>query len=467
MHSEAKENGQVNGNGPANGVNGQNGHSGKTTHVLVVGAGLAGLLIAQGLRKLNATLEAEGHSARYSWTIYERDESQLVRGGGFSLTIHWALEQLCQILPEEMHERVYKCVGNPVAFANGDMGTFTYLNMRTGEPLIHAPIPAGWKGARMARIKFIDLLMEGVDVHFSKRITGISFPDSGTVCAEFEDGEKAIGDLLIGADGSRSLVRRFQYGEDNAKNRKLPIRMINCRAAYPMSSEMMQKSLAIDPHLFHGGDPEQNGYFMFAFLDVPPPDKPDGLASVQLTISWPFEEGYLGEKEGSDPPETFDEQREWLKRIAKHWASPVRDLIYNIADDSVLRNVNIEEWLPSDDIPRFSDKRVTVVGDAAHLMTSCKSNLLIMSQRLCANCEPVRGENANHGVVDVAGLLGLLRKSGSGEIDIEDVVGLYEEEMISRTRPATVKARMACLDANHYAQVKPGSMFLAKRSMRD
>lgn len=79
----------------------------------------------------------------------------------------------------------------------------------------------------------------------------------------------------------------------------------------------------------------------------------------------------------------------------------------------------------------------------------------------------VRGENANHGVVDVANLLALLGASGAGSINIRDVVSRYEEEMIARTRPATVKARNACLDANHYANVKPGSMFLAKRSMVD
>ena len=94
---------------------------------------------------------------------------------------------------------------------------------------------------------------------------------------------------------------------------------------------------------------------------------------MQLTISWPFEEGYLGEEQGSEPPEEFEERLAWLRRIAKYWANPVREMIYNIPDGSILRAVNIEEWLPNNDMTRYKDERVTIVGDAAHLMTSCKN----------------------------------------------------------------------------------------------
>ena len=370
--SDSAINGHTNGypNGNTNGHRTQ--HSEHTkTHVLIVGAGLTGLLLAQGLRKLNATLEAQGHPAKYTWQVYERDPSQLVRGGGFSLTIHWALEHLYRILPEDMASRVFQCVGNPAAIENGQMGGFTYLNLRTGDPLIRVSVPPGWKGARMARVKFVNLVMEGVDIQYSKRLADITFPDPDTVNVAFTDGESATGNLLIGADGSRSVVRRFLHGEENSRNRQLPIRMINCRVQYPM--DMLKECVNIDPHLFHGGDPEQNGYFMFAFLDIPTSESPTDKASVQLTISWPFEEGYLGEEQGSEPPEEFEERLAWLRRIAKYWANPVREMIYNIPDGSILRAVNIEEWLPNNDMTRYKDERVTIVGDAAHLMTSCKN----------------------------------------------------------------------------------------------
>lgn len=79
----------------------------------------------------------------------------------------------------------------------------------------------------------------------------------------------------------------------------------------------------------------------------------------------------------------------------------------------------------------------------------------------------VRGENANHGVVDVAKLVALLMPGSDGTADLSQAVSRYEEEMIRRTRPATAKARQACLDANHFANVKTGSPFLSRRTMLD
>lgn len=66
--------------------------------------------------------------------------------------------------------------------------------------------------------------------------------------------------------------------------------------------------------------------------------------------------------------------------------------------------------------------------------------------------------------MDVAKLVALLAPNSDGSVDLGEVVGKYEEEMIGRTRPATVKAKQACLDANHFADVKTGSPFLSRRT---
>ncbi|KAL4913243.1 hypothetical protein BDW62DRAFT_205760 [Aspergillus aurantiobrunneus] len=83
------------------GGNGEHLDQPKQTHIIIIVAGLTGLLLAQGLRKLNAILEAQGLPARYTFSIDERDKSSFYRRGGFSLTIHWALQQLYDILPQD------------------------------------------------------------------------------------------------------------------------------------------------------------------------------------------------------------------------------------------------------------------------------------------------------------------------------------------------------------------------------
>ncbi|KAJ5960695.1 uncharacterized protein N7479_007845 [Penicillium vulpinum] len=85
-----------------------------------------------------------------------------------------------------------------------------------------------------------------------------------------------------------------------ASKPQLPVRMLNCRSDYPLKDR--EACLKIDLRLFHAGDPVQNGYFMFAFLDIPSLGSKEGKAGVQLTISWPYESGYLDEKEPSDAP---------------------------------------------------------------------------------------------------------------------------------------------------------------------
>lgn len=47
-------------------------------HVLILGAGLGGLALAQALRKLGITFE-----------IFERDESPHARFQGWAIALHW------------------------------------------------------------------------------------------------------------------------------------------------------------------------------------------------------------------------------------------------------------------------------------------------------------------------------------------------------------------------------------------
>ncbi|KAL8960001.1 MAG: hypothetical protein Q9183_005539 [Haloplaca sp. 2 TL-2023] len=339
-------------------------------HIIIIGAGLTGLLFAQGIRKLNANLESQGLPPKYTYCVYERDPSQFFRGGGFSLTIHWGLDHVCDMLMPELSEQIYGCTGNKFAMDRGEMGYFTYLNLRTGQPLFRVPVPKDWKGARMNRVKFIKLLMTDLNIKYSKRLSTITFPDDDTVCARFEDGESITGDLLIGADGSRSAVRHFLYGKENSENVQLPIRMINTRVEYPL--DQLQECLAIDPHTFHGGDPEQNGYFLWAWLDLPSPESKRATASVQMTFAWPYEAGYLGEQKPTDPQNEHLERLKWLQRTAEHWTNPLGDLIRRMPEDSFTLPVTMAEWLPSDAVKRKTNGRVTMVGDSAHLMTSCK-----------------------------------------------------------------------------------------------
>ncbi len=124
-------------------------------HVLIIGAGVTGLLLAQSLKR---------HSIPF--TVFERDPYPHHRGKGWGLTIHWALQNLLDLLPESVIERLPETYVDPEAVRNGENGNFLFFNLRNGEALWKVPPN---KRMRVAREKLRALLMEGVEVKVSLR----------------------------------------------------------------------------------------------------------------------------------------------------------------------------------------------------------------------------------------------------------------------------------------------------------
>jgi FAD-dependent urate hydroxylase len=65
------------------------------------------------------------------------------------------------------------------------------------------------KRARLYQALLGDAARRGIEVQFGRRLVGATLTDGGQVTAEFQDGGRATGDLLVGADGVHSTVRRL------------------------------------------------------------------------------------------------------------------------------------------------------------------------------------------------------------------------------------------------------------------
>lgn len=143
----------------------------KHIHILIIGAGLTGLILAQALRKLQhlASLNNNTNNTTtpppplITYEIFERDPRAFFRGGGWSLTIHWALTDLQNLLPDEIMQNFETCLVNRDAAAAGQAGNFQFLNLCTSEIVEAWPIPRG-AASRVSREKILELLMRGVDV---------------------------------------------------------------------------------------------------------------------------------------------------------------------------------------------------------------------------------------------------------------------------------------------------------------
>jgi 2-polyprenyl-6-methoxyphenol hydroxylase-like FAD-dependent oxidoreductase len=162
-------------------------------HVVIIGAGVGGLCLAQGLRK-----------AGIGAAVYERDESPVIRHQGYRISLKAAgTGALQDCLPADLF-------GLAVATSIRAAARMVFLDgqLRPGfeRPLHHDPPGPGGFGVN--RLTLREILLAGLDVRFGKTCAGYSAAPDGRVIAHFTDGSSAVGDLLVGADGTGSAVRR-------------------------------------------------------------------------------------------------------------------------------------------------------------------------------------------------------------------------------------------------------------------
>jgi 2-polyprenyl-6-methoxyphenol hydroxylase-like FAD-dependent oxidoreductase len=164
--------------------------------ILIVGAGLAGPLLAQGL--MRAGIEV---------SLYERENADQP-GQGFRIAI--AAEgdlALRRHLPAELYEQVLKTSGrhgSGVRFLDPDLNVVHEILV----PAEGDSEDAGETGRHLTvdRQTLRRILLTGVDIHHGAPFERYELRGDG-VRAYFGDGSTAEGDLLIGADGTHSRVR--------------------------------------------------------------------------------------------------------------------------------------------------------------------------------------------------------------------------------------------------------------------
>ncbi|OBT80687.1 hypothetical protein VF21_00411 [Pseudogymnoascus sp. 05NY08] len=399
-------------------------------HTLIIGAGITGLVLAQALRKRHA---ADAPTTPLPFTIYERDPNPTHRGAGWGLTIHWALPDFESLLPADLLARLPETFVDTAAVAEGLTGNFLLFDLQDGSERFRVPPNTR---IRVSRERLRRLLMDGLDIQWSKTIADIDTTTPGAVTASFTDGTTATGTHLIGADGSHSRVRTFLA--PSPENHILPVRLLG--ASVPYSFARCAPIRDLDPFFFQASDPATDAFFWFSFLSVPTDPAEDRVC--QILVSWSFRKGFLGREEPVDTP-AQGERVAWMKEVTKGWVEPFRGIVADIPEGAEVKSLALEDWLPAAEGFESRDGRVTLIGDAAHAMTM------------------YRGEAANHGIADVASLV--REMFAEADANAPSPIDRYAAEMIPRARVAVLNSRRACLDAHDNKKICETSPLVARR----
>lgn len=159
--------------------------------VIVIGAGLGGLALANGLRGTGVDV-----------AVYERDASPVIRGQGYRLHLgDLGIDALASVLAPERWAAF-------LAAAHTPGPRFVRL-----DPALRVLEEHDFGGRHLSvdRQELRDTLLADVKglVTYGKRLTAFQAEDE-YVTARFDDGTTATGEVLVGADGVGSAVRR-QY----------------------------------------------------------------------------------------------------------------------------------------------------------------------------------------------------------------------------------------------------------------
>ena len=356
------------------------------TRILISGGGIGGLALAHGLRRGGLDV-----------AVYERDPSPELRNQGYRIHIDRdGNAGLAACLPPEVLDLVRRTSG-----VNGDL-VAGYTHQLEQVMAQHFPSIGDDEITCVDRFTFRQGLLSGLgaSVHFGRTVAGFEVLPSGSVRVEFAEGGSDEGDLLVGADGVGSAVRRQLL--PHASVRDLGVRCLYGRMALTAATDPL---LPADFDRGFSWVADDTGYgagFAPVRFRTPPGNGASDYLMTALTAT-PERLGVPDEKLFRMAPEeiwrlTVDATAGWHAGVRELFAHADRGTFFPI---TIRAGERVEAWEPGP---------VTLLGDAIHTMP------------------PTGGVGANTALRDAQTLAAEL----TGGSSLVDAVAAYERVMLPR-----------------------------------
>lgn len=366
----------------------------KFPKVGIIGAGIGGVALAVACLHRGIPL-----------VLYERDKNFNSRSQGYGLTLQQASKAIKALGIFDLHDGivstkhlVHKINGEIV----GEWGMRKWMNTISHDSKKKTNIHIGRQNLRAAIIKQLG----GVDIiKWNHKFLDYTTNSEGEISATFEVNNEIYTenfDILIGADGIRSNVRKQLIPSND-----IPLRYLNCMVILGICSledlKHVETNLLDGETVFQTSNGNDRIYIM-----------PFDANNVMWQLSFPINE---------------DEAKKWnlegptkLKQEAvfrTKWHSPIPEIInatnekyisgYPVYDRDVLTTTNFT-----------TTDAVTLIGDAAHPMS------------------PFKGQGANQAILDALALARKIEKECKGtsfkKISLRDtILNDFETDMMIRS----------------------------------
>ncbi|MFD3940413.1 FAD-dependent oxidoreductase [Streptomyces sp. NPDC058611] len=165
--------------------------------VVVVGGGIGGLALGAGLRRRG-----------FEVAVFDRD-TDVTATGGYHITLDERAQSALQDLVEPKIMQRLLASGSALRLRERDA-----FWDRRGRLLGHGPDLSDSASIDVDRITLRMLLAEAVgdDLHLGRSVSGVGHDDHGAPRVMFTDGAPVSADLVVGADGTHSVVARHLAG---------------------------------------------------------------------------------------------------------------------------------------------------------------------------------------------------------------------------------------------------------------
>ncbi|CAB4496278.1 unnamed protein product [Rhizophagus irregularis] len=418
----------------------------KIPTIIIVGAGIGGLSLYHALIK-------NKDKKVFNVKIYERESSPTDRWQGYHIALsNYGAKSLLNCVPSSIASNLPKAMPNPISDVETHGITITD---QIGNVLLAPPtksfkdvyeiakISRGLSSIITYRNRLRDVLLEGVPVQWNKKCIKYVETQEG-VWVFFEDGSQEFCNILVGADGINSPIRK----------QKLPeLQIVNYGITHVSADVSVPKHLMDKVNKIHGnvlirktlGTEGDSTLMMTRLIPIKQEqndEKNEPHYRATLVYSYPSKLDNVDVE--SDKVKVDDNDP---ASVIEH----VKRLIRTLRPDCELTELLVELWdlvpktIPNDpinfpfktynpvqrrmmrdidpmSIKSWTSSRVVLLGDAAHAMS------------------PILGLGANNAIQDADKLSQALLKYTDNNISfIEE----YEKEMLKRTSADVLKSRAA------------------------